>query len=104
MLEASIFALRNWENNYASPNRRYHPQIVKFLGYLPKVETKEFYGDRILHYLKSYGMSRTQLASKVGVRPMTIHKWIHNMSTPPDKYLSKLISIIDPQNERKPDR
>ena len=100
MLGVSIFALRNWENNYACPHHRYHPKITKFLGYEPRIKTKEFYGERISAYLKLTGKSRIKLAALVGVTPQAIHKWIHNMSTPPKEFLEKLISVMNGVNLR----
>jgi len=101
---ASVFAVRNWENNISSPNRRYHTAITVFLGYDPEVRRREFYGDRILSYLKAQGVSRTQLASRLGVTPQTLHKWIHDMSTPPERLLAKLLCVIGshPTSEKEP--
>lgn len=87
----SEFAVRNWENNIASPNRRYHSEIIKFLGYDPQVKIKEFYGEQIKDYLVKSGISRQELAEMIGVTPQTIHKWIHNMSSPPEKFLKRLL-------------
>lgn len=92
---ACVFAVRNWENNISNPNRRYHAAIIKFLRYDPKVKTKEFYGERIRNHLGLTGMTRIELASLVGVTPQAIHKWIHNMSTPPKGVLEKLLSVLN---------
>ncbi len=102
MVGASTFAVRNWENNLAVPQPRYLPRIIKFLGYDPKVKTREFYGERIQHYLESCGISRTELAKRLSVTPQTVHKWIHNMSTPPKGLLLKLLSTLNdvPLNEK----
>lgn len=95
MVGVCAFAVRNWENNISSPNRRYHSKIIKFLGYDPKAKTKEFYGEKILSYLSKHGMSRLELASRIEVTPQTVHKWVHNMSTPPERLLGRLLSVID---------
>ena len=92
---ACVFAVRNWENSISSPNRRYHTAIIAFLGYDPKVKTKEFYGERIRRYLKSTGITRVEFASQVGVTPQAVHKWVHNISAPPKQLLEKLLSILD---------
>lgn len=89
-----MFAVRNSENNISNPNRRYHPTLREFLGYDPQVRIKEFYGERILSYLNSHGLSRSQPASQLGVTPQTIHKWIHNMSSLPVRFVTKLVSVI----------
>ncbi len=92
---ASVYAVRNWENNMEIPRPKYWPKIVSFLGYDPKVKTKEFYGERIREYLNSQGISRKELARRVGVTPQAVHRWIHDMSTPPERLLRQLLSILD---------
>lgn len=92
---ACVFAVRNWENNISSPNRRYHSAIIRFLGYNPKVKTKEFYGKEIRRYLKSTGITRVQFASQVGVTPQAVHKWVHDLSTPPKGLRDRLLSVLD---------
>ncbi len=91
---SSEYAVRNWENNIEIPQPKYRPRIISFLGYDPKVKTKEFYGEKIQRYLESCRMSRTELAMRVGVTPQAVHKWIHNMSTPPDRLFKKLLGIL----------
>ena len=92
---ACVFAVRNWENNISSPSRRYHTAIIAFLGYDPVVKTKEFYGERIRRHLKSSGMTRIELASRIGVTPQAVHKWVHDLSTPPKGLQERLLSVLD---------
>ncbi len=90
-----IYAVRNWENNISSPNRRYHAAIIAFLGYDPIVKTKEFYGERIRRYMKSTGTTRVEFASQVGVTPQAVHKWVHDLSSPPKGFLDRLLSVLN---------
>ena len=92
---ACVYAVRNWENNISSPSRRYHAAIIAFLGYDPAVKTKEFYGERIRRYLKLTGINRVQFASQVGVTPQAVHKWVHDLSTPPKGLRDRLLSVLD---------
>ncbi len=101
---ACVFAVRNWENNISSPSRRYHAAIIRFLGYDPKVKTKEFYGERIKEYLASTGTTRVEFASLVGVTPQAVHKWLRDMSAPPKGLLDRLLSVLDgvPSGAKEP--
>jgi len=95
LIGVTEYAIRNWENHIGTPKQKRLERIVRFLGYDPKIKTKEPYGEKILSYLSLHGKSRAWLASQIGVCYGTIHKWVHNKSIPPKYLLKRLLLVIN---------
>ena len=69
--EPSVF---NWERNASSPEIRYMPDIIKFLGYdpLPQANTV---AEQLVRQRTSLGLSQKESAERLGVDPGTLARW-----------------------------
>ncbi len=83
-----------WENDKYSPRSCYFPQIVSFLGYEPKTETRRLCGVEISTYRKKYGMTQKKLAAILGIRPGTLAGWERNRQRPSKELFSKLLALF----------
>ncbi|MCX6634262.1 MAG: helix-turn-helix domain-containing protein [Acidobacteria bacterium] len=61
-----------WEANTASPEIRYMPAIIRFLGYNPLPEADTL-GERIVRRRTSLGMTQEEAARRIGVDPGTLY-------------------------------
>jgi len=64
----------NWEANASSPEIRYMPAIIRFLGYNPLPEANGW-GERLVRHRTSLGLSQKEAALKLGVDPGTLARW-----------------------------
>ena len=69
--KTSVF---NWEANASSPEIRYMPAIIRFLGYNPLPEANGW-GERLVRHRTSLGLSQKEAALKLGVDPGTLARW-----------------------------
>ena len=69
--KTSVF---NWEANASSPEVRYMPAIIAFLGYnaLPVANTL---AEQLVRQRTSLGLSQKESAERLGVDPGTLAKW-----------------------------
>ncbi|MBC8031819.1 MAG: IPT/TIG domain-containing protein, partial [Pyrinomonadaceae bacterium] len=65
---------RRWERGLDVPRTRYRPAIVRFLGHDPSGEPETF-GERIRAARELEGISKPQLAQRLGISTSTIHAW-----------------------------
>jgi len=65
----------NWERNYSSPELRYIPKVIEYLGYVPFGKEPETLGGRIVYYRWLKGMTQKELARQLGVDPGTLAQW-----------------------------
>ena len=80
----------NWEANYSSPQLRFIPKVVAFLGYDPYCIRSHSLGERLREYRRRMGLSQKALAHRLGVDPSTLGKWERRHSQPSRGLLSKL--------------
>ena len=71
MDKTSVF---NWEANTSTPEIRYMPAIIRFLGYNP-LPAATAWGDRLVRQRTSLGLSQKESAGRIGVDPGTLAKW-----------------------------
>jgi transcriptional regulator with XRE-family HTH domain len=69
--KTSVF---NWEANASSPEVRYMPAIIGFLGYNP-LPASERWADRLVQGRTAMGLSQKQAALELGVDPSTLARW-----------------------------
>jgi site-specific DNA recombinase len=69
--KTSVF---NWEGNRSSPEIRYMPAIIRFLGYNPLPAAHTF-SEQLVRQRTSLGLSQTESAERLGVDPSTLAKW-----------------------------
>lgn len=85
-------SLMTWERNQHSPNLRFIPKIIEFLGYLPANYNKkpETIKEKILHYRQIAGLNQKQLAKLITIDPETLSNWERDIRQPTGKPLEKL--------------
>jgi transcriptional regulator with XRE-family HTH domain len=66
--------LLNWEKGRVTPDVRFWPAILAFLGYDPRPEPAGF-GGRISAAREAEGLSEEALACKLGLDPGTVGAW-----------------------------
>lgn len=64
----------NWEANTASPETRYMPAIIEFLGYNPLPESKSP-AEQLVRRRTTLGLSQAEAANCLGVDPGTLARW-----------------------------
>jgi transcriptional regulator with XRE-family HTH domain len=71
---ANFKSYDNWEQEKHEPEFRYWPAIIGFLGYDPVPEPETF-GERIRWRRRREGLTRKELAEKLGLDPVTVWAW-----------------------------
>ena len=64
-----------WENNHFNPEVQYVPQIVTFLGYDPFPAPHDAFPAQLKAARIAAGLTRRQLAGRIGVHPGTVAEW-----------------------------
>ena len=72
MHEATIY---NWESNRKSPQLRFIPRIIEFLGYVPDVAPATTLGERIITSRRLLGLSQREIANRLGIDPSMLGRW-----------------------------
>ena len=70
----STTSLATWETGCASPDVRFWPAILRFLGYDPRPEPAGF-GGRIRAAREAEGLSKRELARRLGLDSGTVGAW-----------------------------
>jgi transcriptional regulator with XRE-family HTH domain len=84
--KASVF---NWEANTSTPEIRYMPAIIRFLGYNPLPEATRL-GERLIRERKSLGLSQEAAAKRLGVDPSTLARWEQGKREPTGLFLARV--------------
>jgi DNA-binding XRE family transcriptional regulator/pyrrolidone-carboxylate peptidase len=80
---------RRWEQGEDEPRTRYHPAIAQFLGHSLNPEP-ETLGERIRVAREREGLTKSQLAERLGVAPSTINAWEADEVKRPTERVSRL--------------
>ncbi len=73
----------NWENNYAQPQIKYNPQIIKFLGYCPITFNETTISGKMKSYRWRNGLTNMDLGKRLGVHGTTVLDWENQKRVPP---------------------
>ncbi len=71
-----------WEKNHFNPEPRYVPKIVAFLGYYPFGPPPDSFPAQLKAARVSAGLTRRQLATRLGVHPGTVAEWERGEARP----------------------
>ena len=71
-----------WENNHFNPEVRYVPKIVAFLGYDPFGPPPASFPLQLKAARIAAGLTRRQLAARLGVHPGTVAEWERGATRP----------------------
>lgn len=86
--KTSVF---NWEANASSPELKFIPAIVDFLGYDPLPEAQTW-GERLVRHRSLLGLTQKQAAEKIGIDPLHLV----GVSVTIDIHLAGSSSLTDP--------
>ena len=86
-MSVSSFTVANWEKGRTEPTIRDWPQVIAFLGYDPHPVPKSL-PDRLLAARRWQGISRRELAQRVGLDEETLARWERGTRQPRGKYLT----------------
>jgi len=84
----------NWEANTASPEIRYMPAIIRFLGYNPLPEGNGW-GERLVRQRTTLGLSQKEAAQRLGVDPGTLARWERGEREPTGAVLGRVKRSLD---------
>jgi len=94
--KTSVF---NWEGNRSSPEIRYMPAIISFLGYDPLPEANTL-GQQLVRQRTSLGLSQKESAGRIGVDASTLAKWERGEREPAGVFLGRVKRFLDDDAER----
>jgi site-specific DNA recombinase len=81
--KTSVF---NWEGNRSSPEIRYMPAIIRFLGYDPLPDGNGW-GERLVRRRSALGLTQKESAQRLGVDPSTLARWERGEREPAGEHL-----------------
>jgi transcriptional regulator with XRE-family HTH domain len=67
--------VNTWENRHFSPDVRFVPKIIEFLGYDPFGAPPTTFPEQLKAARVAAGLTRRQLAAMIGVHPGTVAEW-----------------------------
>jgi DNA-binding transcriptional regulator YiaG len=88
-LGVSKSCVRNWEGNTTTPEVRYVPAIIRFLGYDPLPQATGW-GERLVRHRTTLGITQTVAAGRLGVDQGTLAKWEQGKREPQDGFLGRV--------------
>lgn len=71
-----------WEKNHFNPEVQYVPKIVAFLGYEPFGRPPASFPLQLKAARIAAGLTRRQLATRIGVHPGTVAEWERGEARP----------------------
>ena len=83
-----------WENNHFNPEVQYVPAIAAFLGYDPFGPPPTSYALRLKAARIAAGLTRRQLAARIGVHPGTVAGWERREARPTEALRARLSAFL----------
>jgi transcriptional regulator with XRE-family HTH domain len=87
----------NWESNWVTPEIRYMPAIIAFLGYNPLPEGQTV-GEKLVRCRTGRGMSQKQAAARLGVDPGTLARWERGEREPMGRFTEQVAEFMRCEN------
>jgi transcriptional regulator with XRE-family HTH domain len=84
--KTSVF---NWEANASTPEIRYMPAIIRFLGYNP-LPAADGGGAQLVRQRTTLGLSQKDAANRIGVDQGTLAKWERGEREPAGAFLGRV--------------
>jgi transcriptional regulator with XRE-family HTH domain len=87
----------NWEKNYTSPQLYLIPRVTAYLGYDPVEDDSDSLslGERVARARKRLGMTRKDLARRLGVDPSALVHWKHGGRQSTRENRAKLEAFVE---------
>ena len=83
-----------WENNRFNPEVQYVPQLVAFLGYDPFGPPPATFPLQLRAARMAAGLTRRQLAARLGVHPGTVAEWERGEVRPLEQSSKQLRALL----------
>jgi site-specific DNA recombinase len=80
-------SIHYWEVNSATPDLRYMPAIIQFLGYNP-LPAANALGERLVRHRRSRGITQADAARRMGVDQGTLARWERGERGPSGKFVA----------------
>ena len=93
-LGVDAMTICNWETNRTSPQLRFIPRIIAFLGYNPHYTQSGTLGERIVACRRVMGLSQKELACHLGVDPSTLGRWERGTGRPSQRCRERLLAFL----------
>jgi DNA-binding transcriptional regulator YiaG len=93
----------NWEANASTPEIRYMPAIINFLGYNP-LTAATGWGDQLIRHRTTLGMTQKEAAAQLGVDQGTLARWERRERQPAGGFVDRVQRFLrneTPQSGRK---
>jgi len=84
----------NWETNHTSPQLRFIPRIIEFLGYMPDDTQAESLCQQIVAVRRRLGLSQRKLDRRLGADPGTLGQWGRGAQTTVAEMEQEAASLI----------
>lgn len=91
--EATVY---HWERGWTSPEGRYYPKIIDFLGYTPYDPGASF-GQQLSYIRRCLGLTQEQLAEKINLDPGSLMRWEQGKSAADERSLEKIHLFLSRQ-------
>jgi transcriptional regulator with XRE-family HTH domain len=91
--------ITNWELNHTSPEIRFIPGIIAFLGYDPYDGPSGTLGERIIACRQRMGLSQKRFACQLGIDPTTVAGWERGEHQPSERLRARLQRILAHREE-----
>ena len=88
-LGVNTSTVTNWELSHNSPDFRFLPAIIEFLGCDPRPEP-ETIGQTLIRHREGRGMSQKELAALLDVDPSTLGRWEQEERVPTGRFLRRI--------------
>ena len=86
--------ITNWESNESSPETRFVPAIIQFLGYDPLPPGNSL-PERLASRRRVLGLSQRKMAKRMGVDPDTLQGWEAGQHQPTGKSLDVIARALE---------
>lgn len=98
-LGAYTSTVNTWENHHFTPDVRFVPKIIEFLGYAPCGAPPTTFSARLKAARTGAGLTRRQLAAKIGVHPGTVAKWERGEAEPSRGFRKQIRTFLRRRGE-----
>jgi transcriptional regulator with XRE-family HTH domain len=89
-----VSTVNYWENNRFNPEPQYVPKIVAFLGYDPFGKPTDGFPGQLKAARIAAGLTRRQLAFRLGVHPGTVAEWERREAVPLEPSMEQLKAVL----------
>ena len=94
LLGAYTSTVNTWENGHFTPDVRFVPRIIEFLGYDPFGPPPTSFPARLKAARIAAGLTRRRLAARIGIHPGTVAKWERGEARPSRGFREEIRALL----------